>query len=133
MTMPLKITGKRFISPTTERGLGLVEVLVALALVSIAVVGFLSSLYTGARTVDILYERVTAENLARSQIEYIKSQSYLTAPASYQTLPSLPPGFAITTQTSAIAGRDDNIQKITVTVSRNGKTLLTLEDFKVNR
>ncbi|HEY81866.1 MAG TPA: hypothetical protein G4O01_01075 [Dehalococcoidia bacterium] len=134
VTIPLKSMGKRLASLTTkQRGIGLAEVLVALALIGIAVVAFLSSLYTGARTVNIIYERVTAENLARSQLEYIKSQSYITAPTSYQALSSLPPGFTITTQASAIEGRDDNIQKITVTVSRNGKTLLTLEDFKVNR
>jgi len=134
MSATVKATGKRFTPLVTkQRGIGLVEVLIALAITGIAVVAFLSSLYAGTRTVSIIYERVTAENLARSQLEYVKSQDYITAPATYETLPSVPPDFTITAKASAIDERDDNIQKITVTVSRNGKTLLVLEDFKVNR
>ena len=116
-----------------EKGISLAEVLVALAIVATAVVMFLSTLLTGSKTVGLIYERTTAENLARSQLEYTKSQDYIPAPSSYDTIMSLPSGFTVSAQASAIAGRDDDIQKITVTVYRGGKSILLIGDFKVNR
>lgn len=119
--------------PGGQRGAGLVEVLVALLITGTAVVIFISSLYTGSRTVGIIYERTTAENLARSQLEYVKGQEYAAVPTTYEVLPSMPPDFTISAEASAIEERDENIQKVTVTVYRNGETKLALEDFKVNR
>ena len=116
-----------------QRGAGLAEVLVALLVTATAVVIFVSSLYSGSRTVGIIYERTTAENLARSQLEYVKGQEYAVAPTTYAILPSVPHGFSISAEASAIEERDENIQRITVTVRRNGETLMALEDFKVNR
>jgi hypothetical protein len=116
-----------------QRGAGLVEVLVALFITGTAVVIFISSLYSGSKTVGIIYERTTAENLARSQLEYVKGQEYAAAPTTYAILPSIPSEFSISAEASAIEERDENVQKITVTVSRNGETMMVLEDFKVNR
>ena len=116
-----------------QRGAGLVEVLVALLLTGTAAVIFISSLYTGSRTVGIIYERTTTENLARSQLEYVKGQEYAVAPTTYEILPDLPSEFSISAEASVIEERDENIQKITVTVRRNGETMMALEDFKVNR
>lgn len=116
-----------------ENGASLAEVLIALAIAGTIVVLFLSSLSTGARAVGVIYEHTTAENLARSQLEYTKSQDYVTAPADYDSIPSLPPGFTVSAEASAVTDRDDNIQKITVTVYRDEKTVLIMEDFKVNR
>jgi hypothetical protein len=119
--------------PGGQRGAGLVEVLVALLITGTAVVIFISSLYSGSKAVGIIYERTTTENLARSQLEYVKGQEYAVAPTTYEVLPSLPRDFSISAEASAIEERDENIQKITVTVRRNGETMMALEDFKVNR
>ena len=116
-----------------QRGSGLAEVLVALLITGTAVVIFISSLYTGSKTVGIIYERTTVENLARSQLEYVKGQEYTAAPTSYDILPDIPSEFSISAEASAIEERDENIQKITVTVRRNEETKMVLENFKVNR
>lgn len=116
-----------------QKGAGLVEVLVALLITGTAAVTFISSLYTGSRTVGIIYERTTVENLARSQLEYVKGQAYAVAPTNYDILPDMPSEFTISAEASAVEERDENVQKITVTVRRNGETKMVLEDFKVNR
>ena len=116
-----------------QSGFGLAEALVALAIMMTAVVLFLTSLSTSSKGVGVISERTTAEQIARSQLEYTKSQSYLPAPSSYSVIPSLPSGFTLSARSSSITSRDSNLQKITVTVYRDGKQVLTVEDFKSNR
>jgi len=71
-----------------ERGFTLIEVLIAVALLSIIAVAFLSGLATASKALFIADERATAESLARSQMEYAKNQDYITA-ADY--VPGPPP------------------------------------------
>ncbi len=115
-----------------QEGVGLVEVLVAVAILSVTLVTFLAAISTGSISVATTEERVTAQNLARSQLEYTKGLPYLTAPASYATM-TPPAGYAVSAEATSIPGADSSIQKITVTVTRDGETLVTVEDFKVDR
>jgi Tfp pilus assembly protein PilV len=115
-----------------QEGAGLVEVLVAVAVLSITLVAFLAAISTGSVGVATTEERVTAENLARSQLEYTKSQTYVAAPTSYATV-TPPTGYAVSAVAASIPGSDSSVQKITVTITRNGETLATIEDFKVDR
>jgi len=62
-----------------ERGFSIVEVLVALALLGIIAIAFLGAMATASKAIFIADERTTAESLARSQMEYVKSQDYITA------------------------------------------------------
>ena len=59
-----------------ERGFSIIEVLVALALLGIIAVAFLGGLATASKAMIIADERATTESLARSQMEYVKSQDY---------------------------------------------------------
>jgi len=52
-----------------QQGVGLVEVLVAVAILGATLVVFLAAVSTGSIGVATSEERVTAENLARSQLE----------------------------------------------------------------
>jgi Tfp pilus assembly protein PilV len=117
-----------------QAGVGLVETLIAVAILGVTLVALLAAISTGSRGVAITEERVTAENLARSQLEYAKSKTYFTAPASYATV-TPPAGYTVSAEATSIleAGADSSIQKITVTVTRDGVTLLTVEDYKVDR
>jgi len=105
---------------------------VAVAITAIAITGLLSALSTGSLAVRRIDRRVTAENLARAQLEYTKSLPYKVAPASYDIITPLPDGYSVTAVGSVLAGRVD-IQKVTVTVVHNGETAVVLEDYKVNR
>ncbi|MCZ6789995.1 MAG: hypothetical protein O7D33_08710 [Chloroflexi bacterium] len=124
--------GTTFVLPG-EKGASLVESLIAVAIMAIAVTAFLAAFSTGSLAVRKLDKGVTAETLARSQLEYTKSQVYDVAPASYDTLTPVPAGYSISSNATSIGGRDANIQKITVTVSRDGEVALVLEEFKLNR
>ncbi len=115
-----------------QEGVGLVEVLVAVASLGATLVAFLTAISTGSIGVATTEERVTAENLARSQLEYTKTQAYLPAPASYATL-TPQTRYPDSPHADSIPEGDTAIQKITVTVTRNGETLLTVEDYKVDR
>jgi len=116
-----------------EEGVGLVETLIAVGILGLALTVLLAAVSTGSLAVSRTEERVAAENLARSQLEYTKSQGYLTPPASYLTVTPSPGGYGVVVEAASIPDTNSGIEKITVTVSRDGKTLLVVEDYKVNR
>jgi hypothetical protein len=115
-----------------EGGAGLVEVLVAIGITGIAVVGLLAAVSTGSLGVSTTDERASAENLARSQLEFTKSEPFDPVPATYATI-APPSGYAIGVTAQAIPGGDIAVQLITVTVSRGAETLTVLEGYKVDR
>jgi len=123
----------RRIAFSDERGVSLVESLIAVTIVGIALTALVATLSTGSIAVQRSDKRVTAENLARAQLEYTKGQAYRIAPALYDSIAPLPAGYSISAEASSISGRDADIQKITVTVSYNGDSVLVMEDFKMDR
>jgi len=62
-----------------EKGFSLIEVVIALLLMGIIGVALLIGLATASKAIFIADERATAESLARSQMEYVKNQAYITA------------------------------------------------------
>jgi type II secretory pathway pseudopilin PulG len=116
-----------------EEGVGLVEALIAVAILGLALTALLSAVSTGSLATSRTKERVTAENMARSQLEYAKSLPYLMPPASYAVGTPYPGGYAVTAEAESIPNSDSTIEKIVVTVTRNGDTLLMAEDYKVDR
>ena len=118
-----------------ESGVALLETLVALAVLGLVAVAFLGGLSTAARGTLIADERATAESLAQSQMEYVKSQTYIDdpAPGAYGEV-STPASYDFLGSTAEpLHEPDDGIQKIKVTVNHNGNTVLTVEDYKVDR
>jgi len=107
-----------------------VETLVAVAILGIAIVAFVVALSTGAIAVGGQDEATAAQGLAQSQLEYIKSQPY--SPGSYATV-AAPAGYALSVAVAPVPGTDTDIQKVTVTVLRDGDGVLTVSDYKVNR
>jgi len=143
---------------SNSKGVGLIEVLIALAILGIVAVAFLGGLSTSLKAVFISDERSTAQSLAQSQMEYVKNQDYITndVQAEYLKLNSsdIPSGYDIKsldrngnvfddgehiigvpwdTENGQPSTNDEGIQKITIAVEHNGNEVLTLEDYKVNR
>ena len=116
-----------------EAGATLVEVLIAVAILSVAITGLVAAFSTGSLSIRKTDRLITAESLARSQLEFTKSQTYLAAPSSYATVTPVPLGYSISSDATSISGRDANVQKITVTVQYEGDVLLALEGFKLDR
>ncbi len=124
-----------------ESGLSLVEELVALAIVAVGVGFVLSTVGTATVGVTTTDEHVVAEALARSQIESIKNEVYRPQPAPYLIL-TAPANYSLAITVDYwtapngpfnTTGPDNGLQRITVTVSHGGRTVLTLQDFKVSR
>jgi type II secretory pathway pseudopilin PulG len=115
-----------------ERGLGLVESLAAVAVLGITVVAFVVALSTGSIAVREGDQEAVAQSLVRSQLEYIKNYPYDPAATTYPKVAELE-GYDISVEVSPIPDTDTDIQQVTVTISRDGEEILTVEDYKVNR
>jgi len=128
-----------------ENGSTLIETLVALAVLGLVAVVFLSGTATMSRATLINDRQETAQNLAQSQIEYVKSQDYIdfsvpghddyfliTPSAGYDVAMAVVPTDP-DTGLPLPSGQDQGIQKISVTVSHEAKDVLTLEGCKVDR
>ena len=134
-----------------EKGFSLLEVLVSIGLLSLLGVAFFVSLNIMTNRITQVDGETTAEALAKSEIEYIKAASYTNAPWSYQlpdtppawdvthTLPDGFPAYTLSASAGTISGQGDDIQKITVTVTRGTQSEpweyanCTLSGYKVNR
>jgi type II secretory pathway pseudopilin PulG len=115
-----------------QKGLGLVETLVAVAILGTAVVAFATALSAGSLAVGAHDGEATSQGLAQSQMEYTKSYIYDPGAVTYQLI-SVPSSYKITVDVSTVPNTDDNIQKITVTVFRDGVQTIQVEDYKENR
>jgi len=120
-----------------QKGTTLIEVLIAIAILGVIAVPFLTALSTSSRALIIADERTTAESLVRSEIEYVRSCDYdnetVSHPASYEhaDVPSPDyPGYNVSVDVEALNDPDVGIQKITVTVKRDGEVVLITSTYK---
>ena len=131
----------------SSSGFSLIEVMIALAILGLVAVAFLSGLSTSLKAVFISDERSTAQTLAQSQMEYVKSQDYdeSTEPPQYvENVDLTPSGYTVDISAERLnpegdgTDDDDGLQKITITIYHSevvdeDEKVFTLEDYKVNR
>ena len=119
-----------------ELGATLTETVMALAILSIVAVTFLSGLATTSTATIITNEQATAESLARSQMEYVKNCTYQYLATEYPVDPSLniPVGWSVPPPVvELVHATDDGLQKVTVTAEHNGEVVISVEVYKVDR
>jgi prepilin-type N-terminal cleavage/methylation domain-containing protein len=140
----------------SSSGFTLIEVLIALALIGIIAIAFLSALSTGSMALITADERATAESLARSQMEYVKNQGYSPAPTGgvgNYTKIGVPAGYTICSydrtedpvncdpndfvigipwdnEDNQPVDEDNGLQRIKLVIKRDGKEVITLEGYK---
>ena len=118
-----------------EKGITLLETLVAMAILGMVAVVFLTGLAISSKVILLNQDRVAAESLAKSQLEDIKARSYVMEATSYpvMTIPQdlVDRGYDITVSAEPLHAPDDGMQKITVAVDKNGEVLFTLIGYKV--
>lgn len=122
-----------------EAGTSLVEILVAVAIISMSLVILIATLSTAAFAVRTSNRLTNATNLASAQLESIKATEYITGTVSY---PAIPAGAYVIGQEisywdgasfTSVPGTDSGMQWITVTVSYEGEALVVVSNYKVDR
>jgi len=126
-----------------ERGESLVETVVSLGIMAIVITAFLTLISTGAFSVARVRGRVTAENLARAQLEYIKNHDYVEGATSYPVVEHSGEDCSVTidvsywySSTGAFTSNpldDSGMQWVTVTVSCDGEALFTIGNYKAKQ
>jgi type II secretory pathway pseudopilin PulG len=106
----------------------LLETIVALVLMSIISVSFLSGLASTSSSRALAEERVSGKILAEAEMEYIKKQPYTD---NYTLID--PDGYEGYTANVTAVDFYYNLQKITVTVFHYEDAVFSLESFKVKR
>ncbi len=131
-----------------QRGIGLIETVVALAILGLIGVAFLNGLSTASRAVAMNQEKVIAESLAKSQLEHIKSQGYISVlkydPGDNATcygeidisddLVSRGYDIEISVAPDPVepVGRAGfELQSITIVIKNNDKTILSMSSYRV--
>ena len=122
-----------------QGGFTLLEVILAMGILGIVGVAFMSTLNAGTKSAGTVDEQTQAEALARSQLEDIKTATYNNDPGCYDhpdgcypvtSVP--PPDFSLAIITTPLDFPGDNaLQKITALVSRigSGKPILNLTTY----
>lgn len=135
-----------------QKGQILIEVLVALAILGIVAVAFLTALTTTSVALIVADRKTTAESLTRTELEYIQNSDYWphdftyelpsgyppwdtghTLPSGYNTYSLVVDGFFVNPVTHQRQTADDGIQKVTVEVYQQGQLVLTTSDYKTER
>jgi len=129
-----------------QKGQTLIEVLIAIAILGMIAVPFLTALSTSSRGIIVADERTTAESLVRSEMEYVKNCDYNFTGFSYEIPPTANNtpwgGLHALDDYYADAGYSVNvtgvpidlyIQNITVRVYHGNESVLTTSTYKIAR
>ena len=137
----------RLVRTRDQGGFGLMETIVSIAIVSTASAALASAMATGFLGYRVVQGEVEAGRLAIAQMEKTKATPYrvpaydvhcqYTTVGPYEAV-AAPAGYSVTVLASAASGpgpaRDlCTLEKITVTVTHNGREIKKLEDYKGNR
>ena len=114
----------------SSRGLTLVEVIIAMVLFGVLAISFLSAIGTGSILLSGTNERQTAKNLAESQMEYVMSLPFDDGYERSEAIMAEYPGYDVEINVHDISGRDRNIQRVTVIVTRRGEEITRLQGHR---
>jgi prepilin-type N-terminal cleavage/methylation domain-containing protein len=115
-----------------QRGMTLVESLVAIAIMGGVLVVMILAMSGGALAVGENQQEAAAQEIARSQMEYVKSCDYNSVATTYPTV-TAPAGYSISVGVTSVPGTNTDIQKVTAGIYRDGSLVMTVSDYKVNR
>jgi len=127
--------------PAGQRGMTLIEVLIALGIIAAVAVTFLAGMSASSSRVIINSENITAESLAKTQMEYVKRQPYDAIGTPEYAELVLDPDLIAADYAIDVAvqlmnpkgdspNNDDGLQMIIITIKHHGNTVHTLEGYK---
>lgn len=126
-----------------QRGISLIEVLVAVALLAIIGTFVIRAYDTNYRATRALDEQVTAKNLTAAYIEAIKQSAYAVDYTSATADIAIP--FQYTVNVNVLASTngvdyfpatgnpDETLQKIVISVAKGGKPVLAMCTLRAKR
>ncbi len=129
-----------------QTGFTLIEILVAVALLSMIGVAFLNALFSTSKTVTASQENVAVESLARSQVERIKSEDYVPVAAYNPSDPAyryelidvpadlLAAGYSVEINPPVViipGAAGFELQSVAVVIKRNGEAVFTISIYSV--
>ncbi|MFC2044070.1 prepilin-type N-terminal cleavage/methylation domain-containing protein [Chloroflexota bacterium] len=127
------------------KGFTFIEVIVGVAIFAVIGVAVMNGLSTGYKTLAISQERTYAESLAKSQVEYIKAQPYISVANynpidNYYAIIDIPAhlvadGYSVEIndpETVDVAGISGNeLEGITIEVKYQGSVKFTITFYRV--
>ena len=119
-----------------EKGISLIEILIAIAVLGLVGITFLSSMVTSTNATVITREQAVAENLVRNEAEYVKDCVYQYDASEYPVDPTLtiPAEWTVPPPTVVpVHGVDNGMQEVTVSAQYQGNTVLSIIVYKVAR
>ncbi|MBI4185982.1 MAG: type II secretion system protein [Chloroflexi bacterium] len=124
-----------------QSGISLLEILIALGILAAIGVAFLSGLNTNSKAAGTLDEQVVATNLATAYLENIRQSTYaatypnagdnITVPFQYNV--AINTAFSTDGTTWVGPYANQTLQKITIIISRQGRLVLSVCTFKMER
>lgn len=122
---------------SNSRGVGFIEVLIALALLGLVAAAFLNGLSTSLNAVVISDEGSTALALAQGQMEYVKSQDYDEStdpghPQYFENPDITPAGYTVEISAIRLDPDEDGLQQVTIIIRHQGNEVFTLADYLVD-
>ncbi len=129
-----------------QGGVALLEILVGLALLGIIGVAFISGMTSTFKAIGISQEKVAAESLAKSQVEYIKVHYYIRVadynpdyPATSYELITVPSDLAAAGYSVNISVPEEviseleggfELQSVNITVRRNNERKMQISIYR---
>jgi len=124
-----------------QTGFTLIEVLIAVGILAAIATGFLTALNTNSRAVRTVDEQVTATNLATAYFESISKSTYaanydavvdnIDIPFQYNVAINVESSSDGTNFNAFTIG--ETLQRVTVTVSREGRHILSTCTYKAEK
>jgi prepilin-type N-terminal cleavage/methylation domain-containing protein len=137
-----------------QRGVSLIEVLIALFILSVIGVTILAGAYVNIKSTETSRENIRAEGLAKYELEYVKSVATnnwngiinqvmpYTIPSAQgplwdpthdgSDLPDIYSGYTVTITISVLPGYDSNIRKVNAAVYYQGNVESSIDTYVMN-
>ncbi len=115
-----------------QRGGLLMEAVLAIGILTGVLSFAVQGVATGSKGMKTVRYLTTAQNIARSQMEYTLNSAYCAAPCAYPTV-TVPSTYSVTAEAEAFMGADSNLGYVVVTVSKDDVVLVRIKSVKVNR
>ena len=114
-----------------QKGAGLLDAIVAVGVVGTTFAVLLSGLASSTGAVGNKDSYITAQSIARNQLESVHNEPYVPPPTTYPSV-TTPAGYSVTADAVSI-DPDPNVEKVVVTVYKAGTVELVVESIKTNR